>query len=223
MISLKNHKTLKWLNDNKITILLISIIVLVILPPFISSEEERIELLMNLFSLPVLISCFLIIRKHPITRFVSIVTFALVIINIFIESYLLDSFQQVGVSILVIHAFSLVIKKAMTLEGTKGKMILISITGYLIIGLLGGFLAEGLERSSPGSYQHSAGLELGLYNFIYYSYVTITTLGYGDIIPITKKSQSLSLILVIAGQLYLAVIIAINISKFLQKKQQEST
>jgi hypothetical protein len=46
----------------------------------------------------------------------------------------------------------------------------------------------------------------------------MTTLGYGDIIPITRKSQSLALILVLAGQLYLAVIIAINISKFMQKK-----
>ena len=106
----------------------------------------------------------------------------------------------------------------MTAKGTRGNMILVSITGYLIIGLLGGFLAEGLEQSVPGSYHHSTGMELSLYSFIYYSYVTMTTLGYGDIIPVTQKSQSLSLLLVVAGQLYLAVIIAINISKFMQKK-----
>ena len=218
MISDENFKALRWLNENKISILLVSIIILVILPPFISSDDERMEVVMNLFFLPVLISCFLIIRNRPLTRFVSIVTFALVVINIFLESNVLDSFQQFGVSILVIHAFSLVIRQAMTLEGTKGNMILISVTGYLIIGLLGGFLAEGLERIEPGSYLHSAGIEMTLYNYIYYSYVTMTTLGYGDIIPVTKKSESLALLLVVVGQLYLAVIIAINISKFMQKK-----
>jgi voltage-gated potassium channel Kch len=176
------------------------------------------ELVMNLLFLPVLISCFLIIRKHTLTRYVSILTFALVIINIFLESNELDFIQQFGVAVLVIHAFSLVIRQAMTLKGTRSKMILISVTGYLIIGLLGGFLAEVLERFEPGSYLHSAGIEMTRYNYIYYSYVTMTTLGYGDIIPITKKSESLSLLLVLVGQLYLAVIIAINISKFIQKK-----
>ena len=57
-----------------------------------------------------------------------------------------------------------------------------------------------------------------MYDFIYYSYVTMTSLGYGDIIPITKESQSLALLMIMTGQLYLAVIIAINVSKFLQKK-----
>ena len=218
MFPLENYKALKWLNDNKITILLVSIVVLVMLPPFIRWGEESMELVMNLFFLPVLISCFLIIRNHPFTRFVSIATFALVIVNIFLESNQLDSVQQFGISVLVIHAFSLVIRKAMTLEGTKSNMILISITGYMIIGLLGGFMAETIEQFEPGSYHHTTGIQLTQYDFIYYSYVTMTTLGYGDIIPVTKKSEALSLLLVLAGQLYLAVIIAINISKFMQKK-----
>ena len=72
--------------------------------------------------------------------------------------------------------------------------------------------------SIPNSYSHSTGMQLELYNYIYYGFVTMTTLGYGDIIPITNKSQALALMLVISGQLFLSVIIAINIAKFMQKK-----
>ena len=218
MLDAEKYRWFRWLDEHEIHILLISIIALVALPPFLSSDNTQIDQFMNLVLLPILISCFLIIRKKRFTRYVSIVTLVLILINIFIDSYRLDAAVQLGVSILIIHAFSLVLREAIAPKGTRRNMILISITGYLIIGLLGGFLAEGLERAIPGSYYHSTGIELKLYNFIYYSYVTMTTLGYGDIIPITKKSQSLALILVMAGQLYLAVIIAINISKFMQKK-----
>jgi len=218
MIDAEKYRWLKWLDENEIHILLASIIVLVAVPPFLSSDTAEINQFMNLVFLPILISCFLIIRKKLFTRYISIVTFVLVLINLYFDSYLLDVGVQLGLSILIIHAFFLVLREAISLEGTRRNMILISITGYMIIGLLGGFLAEGLERSIPDSYYYSTGIDLGLYNFIYYSYVTMTTLGYGDIIPITKKSQSLALILVLVGQLYLAVIIAINISKFIQKR-----
>ena len=218
MIDAEKYRWLKWLDENEISILLVSIVTLVALPPFLSSDTAEINQFMNLVFLPILISCFLIIRKRPITRYISIVTFVLILFNFFFTSNLLDAGVQLGLSILIIHAFFLVLREAIAPKGTRSNMILISVTGYMIIGLLGGFLAEGIEQSIPGSYHHSTGIDLGLYNFIYYSYVTMTTLGYGDIIPITKKSQSLALMLVLAGQLYLAVIIAINISKFMQKK-----
>ena len=107
----------------------------------------------------------------------------------------------------------------MTLKEDTNNMILISITGYLIIGLIGGLMAAGLAHFYPDAYYHSTGLELGLFNFIYYSFVTMTTLGYGDIIPVTDPSQSLAVMLVIAGQLFLSIIIGMNIAYFIQKKK----
>lgn len=96
-------------------------------------------------------------------------------------------------------------------------MILISITGYVMIGLIGGFIAETIDQYIPNSYYHTTEMKLDLYNYIYYSFVTMTTLGYGDIVPIGDRAQSLAMALVLAGQLYLSIIIAMNISKFMQK------
>ena len=217
MIESGTYRWLKWLDENEIKILLISIIALVTIPPFIRSDVEGISLIMNLIFLPVLVSCFLIIRKRRITRYISIITLILVLVNFLLNNKTVDALIQLGVSVLVIHAFSLVIREAISLRGTRSNMILISITGYMIIGLLGGFAADLLEYVNPGSYYHSTGIELEMYNFIYYSYVTMTSLGYGDIIPVTKQSQAVALVMILSGQLYLAVIIAINVSKFLQK------
>jgi voltage-gated potassium channel Kch len=43
---------------------------------------------------------------------------------------------------------------------------------------------------------------------VYYSFVTMTTLGYGDILPVTRLTRTLAIALAVLGQLYLVVLIA---------------
>jgi voltage-gated potassium channel Kch len=61
-------------------------------------------------------------------------------------------------------------------------------------------------------------------DFTYYSYVTLTTLGYGDIIPISTSARSLALLEAMMGQLYLAVLVArlvgLHISQSMMKKSR---
>lgn len=60
----------------------------------------------------------------------------------------------------------------------------------------------------------------------YYSYVTMTTLGYGDIAPISQMARAVSVFFSLAGQLYLAVIVALIVGKFVShsdKIQEEKT
>lgn len=43
---------------------------------------------------------------------------------------------------------------------------------------------------------------------IYYSFVTLTTLGYGDIVPVSPSARSLATLEALTGQLYLTVLVA---------------
>lgn len=43
---------------------------------------------------------------------------------------------------------------------------------------------------------------------IFYSYVTLTTVGYGDMVPITSQARSLSILEAVSGTMYVAVLIA---------------
>jgi voltage-gated potassium channel Kch len=58
--------------------------------------------------------------------------------------------------------------------------------------------------------------------FIYYSFVTITTLGYGDITPITGVARAFSMLEAIVGQIYLVVLVArlvgVNITQTINKE-----
>jgi hypothetical protein len=71
------------------------------------------------------------------------------------------------------------------------------------------FIYTVLENIHPGSFAISEGhIEAGRPLFIYYSFITITTLGYGDITPVTAPANSFALIEAVTGQIYLVVLVA---------------
>lgn len=84
---------------------------------------------------------------------------------------------------------------------------------YLIIGLLWGTVYALVERLSPGSFtggvlQINASATERLHDFVYFSYVTLTTLGYGDITPHSSGAMALCQAEAILGQFYIAVLVA---------------
>lgn len=91
-----------------------------------------------------------------------------------------------------------------------------AFSGYLLIGVMGFFSFTLIELIWPGSYNISYAEGGELADLIYYSFITLTTIGYGDITPISEAARSTAILLGLIGQFYLAVIVAIIIGKFLK-------
>ncbi len=83
-----------------------------------------------------------------------------------------------------------------------------AICGYLLIGLMWSNFFSILEILQPGSFSVPADVGAESSHFTYYSYVTLTTLGFGDITPTTDQARSLSVLEAIAGPIYLAILVA---------------
>ncbi len=81
---------------------------------------------------------------------------------------------------------------------------------YLLLGIIGAILYSNLFFISPGSFSGLIDMksELHFPEFMYYSYVTLTTLGFGDITPISPVAKTLSFMQAIIGQLYLTIMVA---------------
>jgi hypothetical protein len=95
---------------------------------------------------------------------------------------------------------------------------------YLLMGLMWGYGYTLLEHLLPGSFTHPASLsELDVEALDYFSFVTMTTLGYGDIIPASEPAKAMVMIQAVTGQVYLAVLVArlvgINIAQQIEKKE----
>jgi voltage-gated potassium channel Kch len=104
---------------------------------------------------------------------------------------------------------------------TGSDMVLAAVCVYLLIGLLWAFINLTIETSSPGSFtippQSTEGATYSL--FVYFSYVTLTTLGYGEMTPVSEVAQSWSVLESIAGQLYLTIVIARMIGLIISRRK----
>lgn len=95
---------------------------------------------------------------------------------------------------------------------------------YLVIGLFWGALYSLLYELDPGSYSgalldNNDGNTFSL--FIYFSIVTLTTLGYGDITPQTLEASSLCQMEAIVGQFFTAVVIAWLVGSYSSSKAKQ--
>ncbi len=87
-----------------------------------------------------------------------------------------------------------------------------AISVYLLIGITWSLVYFFVELVHPGSFyiskEYDIDGQLTSSDFLYFSYTTLTTLGYGDIIPVTPVARSLATLEAIFGPLYLAILIA---------------
>ena len=101
--------------------------------------------------------------------------------------------------------------KKITLQFILGPLL-----GFLYLGIIGGILFESIHLMDPTSFKLIAGFSG--YSFYYFSFISITTVGYGDITPLTALAQSLTLVLNVIGQFYLTIIIAVFVGKYINVK-----
>jgi hypothetical protein len=83
-----------------------------------------------------------------------------------------------------------------------------AIAVYLLFGIGWAHAYHIAAILIPGSFNYSAGELSSVQDWAYYSYVTLTTLGYGDITPVRPIARNLAITEALTGQLYLAVMLA---------------
>ncbi len=97
-------------------------------------------------------------------------------------------------------------------------VILESISVYLMMGLLLSYLTVITLLFFPGSLVFPEVTDPKLADIIYFTFVTMSTLGYGDVLPTIPLTRSLSIFTSVSGQIYLAVIIAMLVGKYSSQK-----
>lgn len=94
-------------------------------------------------------------------------------------------------------------------------VIISSISGYMAVGLMGAFGFDLLTSFFPTEFEIAAGNVLDRHDMVYFSFVTMSTLGYGDIVPTGGFARGAAVLLTLTGQMYMTMVIAVLIGKFL--------
>jgi len=116
-------------------------------------------------------------------------------------------------------------------DRSTGERIFGALCAYVFIGLFFALIYTHMEYRQPGTFATSQAIfaedamqESNLFPiFTYFSFVTLTTLGYGDISPIAEHARTLAWFEALLGQLYLAVMVAgfvaLHISENMKKNR----
>ena len=97
-----------------------------------------------------------------------------------------------------------------------------SVNIYLLLGIAASVLFKSVYAFNHQAYNTPPGGMDSMSDFIYFAFVTMTTLGYGDISPAGPLARSLAVFFSVTGQLYLTMIIAMLVGKYLAEVQDKN-
>jgi hypothetical protein len=199
------HLPFTQIRIGRFLFLLITIGLMFVLRPFLEGFI-RISYLMDIFFTAIFLSAVYAVSQKRgvfiVTLFIALLTIASLWINDFTG---ISAYGMVG-----------------NILGT----VFMSFTAIMILSYMfreDEVTGDMIKTTQPGSFQMPGEIaDKKVFN--YYSYVTLTTLGYGDITPISAPARSLALLEAVMGQLYLAVLVArlvgLHISQSMTKKSR---
>jgi voltage-gated potassium channel len=124
----------------------------------------------------------------------------------------------------------LIVRQIFASRGITFDQLLGGINAYLLLGVAFAHLHSAVEVAAPGSYMLSEGAVSELFEgsgtldqtFVYFSFTTFTTLGYGDIRPVGQLARILCSFEAVVGQLFVAVLIARIVSEYARAARDEA-
>jgi hypothetical protein len=111
-------------------------------------------------------------------------------------------------------AMTVIARFAFRAGPVDSERICAALDAYLVLGLVFGVSFWLLDQLSPGSLSMAAENPISLNRAVYFSFVTIATLGYGDIAPASDAAGGIAVVEAVIGQFYLAVLVARLVSLY---------
>ena len=209
------------------SLLLILILLKFILCPFLEGFIG-INILMDiLFSLILISGIYAISEKKLVFimgLLIALPTFVAQWSLYFSKVPSLELVHMVFGAVFFAYVLIIMISYLFTEKNVTVEVITSAISVYFLIGLTWTFIFSLLEILHPGSFVLSSQNQIkDMDQLFYYSFVTLTTIGYGDITALTKPAGSLSVLEAMMGQIYLAVLVARLVGMYIfQSAKMES-
>lgn len=160
-------------------------------------------------------------RMFPVIMSIALIAIVLNGFQVAIPGTVLYSLVQITSLAFFLLATFMSFRQIASSNAMSGNRIIGAICVYFLLGVVWSVCYELLELAVPGSF---SGLDAGSAlpqdpNWVYFSFVTLTTLGYGDILPLSAFARALAYMEAVFGQFYIAVLVAGLVSAYIADKQ----
>ncbi len=217
---------MNWLLRRRFLVLLLALALLLVVYPAVH-EVAGERLLFDALLTVVFLAAMLVVFEQRHHRLLAVVLGLPTVVGIW-TGYVISGLPPRAVAS-VFHLFAVVFlgfTTATLLQGIQkdekvsADSIYGAFCGYLLLGLIFGNLYCLVEWLKPGSFSGGDNITNQLQNqdqrhFLldYFSFVTLTSVGYGDITPASDAARGLAVVEALCGQFYLAVLIGALIGK----------
>lgn len=216
-------KISKLLSEHPNITLIVSMVIMIIMIPYYINSLFA-AYFNFLFLTLILLSAILTLEKSRIgLRKFSKAGYLIITINLIIA--ITENIDLELVSRILFILFLVIVAINLLIEIVKSKnvdtdLIFSAVAVYVLFGFCGAILAAVITLYNPDAFNLSGSSNNQFHQFFYFSYITITTTGYGDVLPLTPIAKTLAIFLALFGNLYLTVIIGILIGKYLSGSSQ---
>jgi hypothetical protein len=209
--------------------LLIALAVLLISAPFVEELEGGHLILSALFSLVLLAGVFAVAdRKRTLAIAVVLAVPAITArwINQFRPDLVHPAVFLVCALLLLAFVIANLLRFTLRASVVTVEVLCASISAYLMLGLMWTVAYWLVDQMTPGgafSFNTSRGAQsMNGFTGFYFSFITLSTVGYGDITPVSRVARWLAAMEAITGLLYVAVLIARLVSLYSTAKSDDS-
>ncbi|MGL1888296.1 MAG: potassium channel family protein [Reichenbachiella sp.] len=91
-----------------------------------------------------------------------------------------------------------------------------ALSGYILIGYIGALLFIVINIYYDNAFANVSSGKEGMQDLVYFAYITLLSIGYGEIVPLIPASRNVAIVLGLLSQFYMVVVIATFVGKFLQ-------
>lgn len=211
-------KTLKIISDHSQIALILSILLMIIFSP--CYWDAPLANYFNFFFLSlILLSAILTLKKSSnmfkVIKRGGYLIIVLTLITAITDNPYIELVNRISFIIFFLFvAINLLIGIVRSSE-VDTEVIFSAVAVYVLFGFCGAFLAAVIMFFEPAAFSLNSTYSSQFHQLLYFSFITITTTGYGDILPIKPLARTLAIFLALFGNLYLTVIIGILIGKYL--------
>ena len=202
-----------WYRRHRYTVLFATLLATLAVSPLREVLGIRIRLLEGFVALNLVVAASLI-SERPAWRRASFALAVLIVGARFLPSALVppvvaDAVDVLWVLIAALAAYAAV-RYALGGRAIDREHVAAALSAYVLAGLIFAVLYVLIDRLAPGALQDSGAPPGGLTleSAIYFSYVTLATLGYGDVVPRDATARGLAIVEALGAQLYLTVTVA---------------